>query len=183
MNGSRKLTAQEVVNITNKFTNLRDKLLVVLGLNTGFRISELLSIRVCDIIENKYIRISKSKMKGKHNSRTVPLNNVAQTILLDYIVQNELQSQDYLFLSRKGENQPISRVQAHRILKSAINALQLQGKVSTHSMRKTFAHKVYEAADKDVRIVQKALGHASLSSTTHYLGVDQDEVDTVILSI
>jgi integrase len=49
-------------------------------------------------------------------------------------------------------------------------------------MRKTFGMNVYLRTEKNVVAAQKALGHASLASTTHYLSIGQDEVDAAILA-
>ena len=75
------------------------------------------------------------------------------------------------------------RVQAHRVLKAAAQANELQGKIASHSMRKTFAEKVYNNLEGDLPKLQKALGHASVNSTVAYLSFKQEDVDDAILSI
>lgn len=44
---------------------------------------------------------------------------------------------DYLFCSRKGKNEPITRVQAYRILNYVAKTIGLE-EIGTHTLRKTF---------------------------------------------
>ena len=63
------------------------------------------------------------------------------------------------------------RQTAHDILKDAFTAAGLNGKLATHSLRKSFAQRVYEQSG-DIFLVQELLGHKSVSTTQRYLGVD-----------
>lgn len=44
---------------------------------------------------------------------------------------------DYLFKSRKGQNEPITRIQAYRLLNSVAQSIELE-EIGTHTLRKTF---------------------------------------------
>ena len=63
------------------------------------------------------------------------------------------------------------RQTAHDILKDAFTAAGLNGKLATHSLRKSFGQRVYERSG-DIFLVQELLGHKSVSTTQRYLGVD-----------
>jgi len=95
----------------------------------------------------------------------------------------ELTGETFIFRSRKGGNRPITRVQAYRILREACDACELTGKLGTHSMRKTFANKVYDALDNDLVKTQRALGHRNVNSTVQYLSFREEEIDEAILSM
>lgn len=178
MIGARPLTNEEVNDILNNFKNARDKCLFILGLKTGFRISELLSIKVIDVVQYDKIQdsvtVTRANMKGSKSSRTVKLHIDAKEALA---------AMGVLTMNKSERLFPIERQQAHRILKEAATKAKVSGKVSTHSLRKTFAKKVHDLFEKDIVKTQKALGHASLSSTAHYLQFDQKEIDDAILSI
>jgi len=106
----------------------------------------------------------------------------AKTVLqqyLDSIPGYDLKQ--FLFQSTQGDK-AISRIQAHHIFKKAFNSLKLKGNCSSHSMRKTFAIKTHKALGEKIELTQVALGHKSLSSTVHYLPVNQEVVDRAILS-
>ena len=90
---------------------------------------------------------------------------------------------DFVFQSRKGGNRPISRVQAWRIIRGAAAAHQLTGKVGTHSLRKTFADRVYDALDRDLVKTQRALGHRNINSTVQYLSFREEDIDAAIAAI
>jgi integrase len=172
---SRDLKDSELTLILDNMTSLRDKCLFILGVKTGFRISELLSLTLNDVWDgvkcHDHITVHRRNMKGKRQSRTIPLHPLAKQAL-----------QSYLKTGVVGKLFPMTRQHAWRVIKEASRKAHLSGTVSTHSMRKTFGMNVYLRTEKNVVAAQKALGHASLASTTHYLSIGQDEVDAAILA-
>jgi integrase len=56
------------------------------------------------------------------------------------------------------------------------------GVLATHSLRKTFAARVFERSGRNLLLTQRALGHASVASTASYLATAEREVAEVILS-
>lgn len=191
---SRSLTDSEITSIIGHIALKRDIALFVLGCKTGFRISELLSLTIADVVDKDSVTVRRCNMKGKQVSRTVPLHNEAKAILKEYIHEtvearyhsSVVSSLDLPRVSTSTYGSlklfPMSRMHAWRILKQAAYELGIKGKISTHSMRKTFAQGVYSRTNKDIVATQKALGHKSLASTTHYLDVNRDTVDAAILS-
>ena len=91
-------------------------------------------------------------------------------------------SQTYVFRSRKGQNRPISAVQAWRLLHEAVVTNELTGKVGTHAMRKTFANRVYHQLNHAVVKTQRAMGHKNINSTVAYLSFVEAEIDAAILA-
>ena len=69
----------------------------------------------------------------------------------------------------------MSRKSAHAILKTAFEKAGLNGKIATHSMRKSYAQRMYHETG-DIFIVKELLGHADVSTTQAYLGVDYQRV-------
>jgi integrase len=178
MIGSKPLNDKEVKMMLDSFTSQRNKCLFLLGCKTGFRISELLSITVQDVVQYGKIKdsvtVKRASMKGKHNSRTVVLHDKAKAAL-EAMGVITMQPQDSLF--------PIKRAQAHRIIKKAVADARIEGKVSSHSMRKTLAKNVFEALGRDLINTQRALGHKSINSTVSYLSFDQGAIDNAIKGI
>lgn len=175
MKGSRPLSQDEIDQVLNRL-NTRDRCLFQLGISTGFRISELLSLTVTDCLQFGKVRdritVARRNMKGSISSRTVILSPKAKQCLIDLNLGSR-EPTSRLF--------PFTRQHAHRILKEAFNALGLMGKVSTHSMRKTFAKRVYANLDKDLVKTQKALGHVSINSTVSYLSFEEAEIDAAVI--
>jgi integrase len=203
MRGCRPLNqreqAQALAVLRGKRTALRNRCLFLLGLNTGFRISELLSLRVGDVLHHGHVvervRVARRNMKGKRESRDVVLNVEARQALalwLPELLRWRGGAPDlFLFQSQKGSG--ITRQQACRIVTGLAGQLGWDGQTGTHSLRKTFAHAVYGWAmdnwnprsgqENPIRVAMHALGHSSVSSTEHYLGLDTAKVDQAVLSI
>jgi integrase len=89
----------------------------------------------------------------------------------------------YLFHSRKGPNQPISRVPAWRILEGTSATNGLTGKLRTHSLRKTVADRMYERLRHDRVSAQNALGHRHRHSTMASLAFAEEPIDRAILAL
>ncbi|MFW6238815.1 MAG: tyrosine-type recombinase/integrase, partial [Halanaerobiales bacterium] len=80
-----------------------------------------------------------------------------------------LHNEDYLFQSRKGKNQPISRVQAYRVLKKIGKRAGLNIKIGTHTLRKTYGYHHYQKY-KDIAQLQAIFNHSSPDITLDYIG-------------
>jgi integrase len=196
MKGCRPLTTGEIAEVSKAFSGpfaARDKALFIVGTQTGFRISELLSLKVGDIYQygkiSDMVSVSRAHMKKKVAGRTMVLNIKAKEALRPWLKQLEkmgrLHPNTPLFLSKKldadGKLKAISRVQAWRVLDMAYKACELAGKTGTHSMRKSFADRLYSHFKGDIAKIAKGLGHKNINSTMSYLSFkEQDIFDCVI---
>lgn len=179
--GCRPLTKEEIIKVSEQFSGvfeIRNRALFILGVSVGGRISELLSLKILDVWQNGQpvgdLLFEKNVVKGKKNSRMIPVNSDGKNAIEDLIDWHRkrfsfLSSQRPLFISRNGDK-AISRTQAHRVLKDAFSAAGLNGKLATHSLRKTFAQRAYDASG-DIFLVKELLGHKSVDTTKQYLGV------------
>lgn len=185
-NGCKSLSENELTLLLSYVKNIRNRTLIILGIKSGFRISELLSLKVSNVCQygrvTGRVKVSKKNMKGKISSRSVPLHNDAIIMLQKLISDSNLTDDDYIFQSREGVNKPITACQAWRIITNASQAAKIDGKVATHSLRKSFAQKIYIMTGKDLVATQKALGHNNIDSTSKYIAVNQDEIDNIIRS-
>lgn len=197
MKGCRPLTDPEIAALLAAMDGklaLRDRALVVTGLHTGFRISELLSLRVRDVYQRGQIvaqlEVPRRAMKGKRQGRSVVLHPRAATALAAWIAQLH----DAGFRSPHGpvfrswyhagvHGYPVGRAQAWRIVAHAARRAGLTGRIGTHSWRKTFATRAHAALDGDLRLTQAALGHEQITSTAQYLGEQPAKVDAAILGL
>jgi len=192
MKGCRPLSEEEISQVTQAFDGpfaLRNQALLLLDVRTGYRISELLSLRVGDVYQRgqvmDWITVPKRHMKGQTAGRTLPLHAEAKRALQRWLEaygrQQPLLPTLVLFPSRKGVNKALSRVQAWQLLQQACHRCGLTGRIGFHSCRKTFGLRIYRALGHDLRGTQEALGHKWLSSTQHYLPVDQQAITAAIL--
>jgi integrase len=193
MPGCRPLTDQEVEQVLQSFGGrfaLRDRALFVLGIYTGFRITELLSLRLQDVVQHQQVlarvTVPRRHMKGKYASRAVPLHPMAQLALAAWLADMPhhfaVMPETYVFRSREGANQPISRMHAHRFLKDAFASCEMTGNLGTHSMRKTFARRVHSRLGNDLAKTKEALGQKSITATLHYMSFLDEEIDQAILA-
>ena len=184
MKGTRPLNNDEIRRVSAAFTStfeVRNRGLFMLGVSTGGRISELLSLRVGDVYQNKKpvtdLLFDKSIVKGKEISRAVPVN-VDGRNAIDAVVDwhrdryGDIDAVRPLFPSRnKGGTVAMNRQTAHDMLKTAFMDAGLNGKLATHSLRKSFAQRVYEESG-DIYLVQELLGHRNIATTQKYIGMN-----------
>ena len=72
-------------------------------------------------------------------------------------------------------SRPLHRKTAYTALKRAFVSAGLNGKLATHSLRKSCAQRLYYATD-DIYAVQEMLGHKNVTTTQRYLGVNYVKV-------
>lgn len=194
MKGCRPLTDAEVDLVARSFAGEyadRDRALFLLGVKSGFRISEILSLALGDIVQAgrivERVTVQRRNMKKKVEGRTVLLHPEARDALTAWIIRlreaGYMTADAYVFQSRKGGNRPIGRVQAYKILREAYEANEMGGKLGTHSMRKTFANRVYDRLGRDLVKTQRALGHRNINSTVQYLSFREEDIDAAILAL
>ncbi len=194
MKGCRPLEELEVEAVLAAFDGPyadRDRALFLLGVKSGFRISELLSLRLLDVMRAgrllDRVAVARCNMKKKVEGRSVLLHPGAKEALGVWIEQlrtsGYMTSDTFVFQSRKGRNAAMSRVQAYRVLQEAYERAGVEGHTGTHSMRKTFANNVHEKLGRDILKTQKALGHKNINSTVSYLSFREEEIDEAILGL
>ena len=180
MAGCRPLSEVEVFQVLGALKNERDKLLFILGIRTGFRISELLALRVSDVYRDgaalPKVKVLKRYIKEKKGSREIPLHPQAQAMINLYV--KTLRGPD-LFPSRMGGT--ITRYTAHTMLKDGFKRAGLKGALATHSMRKSFAKKIYAALGHDLVSLRDALGHSNVSTTMDYVTPNQSAIDRAVM--
>jgi len=163
---------KEIKNILKKKSK-RNYMLFVLGINTGLRIGDLLKLKVKHVKNKSHIIIKEQKTS---KNKQFLINSNLRKELNKYI--EGMADNEHLFQSRVGENKPISRFQAYRILSAAGEKAGLD-RIACHSTRKTFGYHHYKRY-KDVALLQKLFNHSSPSITLDYIGITQDIIDDSI---
>ena len=192
MKGTRPLDNTEIRRVSTCFTGTfetRNRGLFMLGVSTGGRISELLGLTIGDVYQNRAavtdLLYDKSIVKGGEVSRAVPVNRDGKQAIHDLVAwhreqYNTTHNSRPLFPSRNGQGtQRMSRRTAHDVLKAAFEAAGLNGHLATHSLRKSFAQRLYDRTG-DIFVVQEMLGHRNVATTQKYLGVNYASVRQAI---
>jgi len=192
LKGARPLDNAEILLVAQQFSGtfaIRNRALFMLGVSVGGRISELLVLTIGDVWQNgkpvKDLLFQRRVVKGKQLSRMVPVNADARAAVADLIVwhqeqYSELDSSRPVFVSRKGGGRTaMTRGQAHKVLEAAFFKAGLNGKLATHSLRKSFAQRVYDGTN-DIYAVQELLGHRSIETTKKYLGMSYQKLQEAV---
>ncbi|HEL7585453.1 tyrosine-type recombinase/integrase [Clostridioides difficile] len=149
----------------------RYHLIFVLGINSGLRISDIVSLKVKQIYKKEYVYVKEQKT-GKTNK--VIINDSAKEAIDKYCCN--LNKEDYLFPSQKGKY--LKEKTVYKELKKAFKKCRLKGNFGTHTLRKTHAWHVNDVAG--LEMAQWALNHENQSDTLRYLGIQQKALDKVI---
>lgn len=181
MRGSRGLNDAEIARVLLSFrgrNKKRDRCLFVVGILTGFRINELLSIRVRDVIDERgrvkdFVTVARQHMKRKKASRSVPLLPEARREIRELLHGRIGAGDQFLFGTSQGK---MTIQRAWQILVGVFDLAGLSGRLSTHSMRKTFARKARIACNGDLYLLRDMMGHESINSTVAYLQNSEDRI-------
>jgi len=152
---------------------LRDKALLELLYATGARISEAVDLNVDDVLDLDVVRLT-----GKGDKqRLVPVGSFARAAVEAYLVRGRPvlsargSATPALFLGLRGRR--LGRQNAWLLIRAAAERAGLEGHVSPHTLRHSFATHLL-AGGADVRVVQELLGHSSVATTQLYTLVTAD---------
>ena len=191
LNADEQKKVKEALLSSGRFAP-RNLSLFLLGIDTGFRISELLSLKIKDLFPffpdlrfAKHVMVEKRNMKGKKDSRTVPyISEETKNCFSDYISKwneiygKEIDKNDPLFMSREHhiseDGTKFNKHLSSRMFDTILNTIYKELKIETsgtHSMRKTFAQDINDIVGGDIFKTQKMLGHKHMKTTQVYAKV------------
>lgn len=157
---------------------IRDRALLEFAYATGARVSEVVGVRVQDVLYEDGL----ARLFGKGaKERLVPVGRRALGAVALYAREvrpalDRGRGRGILFLNARGA--PLSRVGVWTILKRTAQRAGLTKRMSPHTLRHTFATHLLEGG-ADLRAVQEMLGHADLSTTQLYTHVDREYLRAV----
>ena len=144
---------------------------LVLEANLGLRISDILRLRLADIVRDgdRYRLDIVEQKTGKHRVFTVPL--VIQQYIENYCLRNCIKPTDLIF--------PITERAVQKQIKLVCDYLGYDG-ISTHSFRKWYATEIYKNNGYDITLVQRLLQHSSAAVTQRYIGLEPQRIERAI---
>jgi integrase/recombinase XerD len=185
----KALTVDEISRLIDSTNNpadpslLRDRAILEILYGTGARVAELVGLDIHDISKDSFDgeEITIMKLRGKGSKeRLVPIGKFALAALDDYLVRlrpallaKNSQNERALFLNARGTR--LSRQSAWSTVLKAAELVGLQGRVSPHVFRHSYATHLLDGG-ADIRVVQELLGHASVTTTQIYTLVTIDKV-------
>lgn len=158
----------------------RNKTLIETMYSCGLRVTELISLKISDLFfEEGFIRVI-----GKGNKqRFVPIHHTTQKLINTYVFhfRNSIRPtkgfEDTLFLNRRGNG--LSRQMVFIILKKLAEKINLNKKISPHTLRHSFATHLLKGG-ADLRVIQQMLGHESITTTEVYVHLDKSYLQDVV---
>ncbi len=158
----------------------RDYCMVVLFLNCGMRLSELVGMDLGDIdLEQRQIRLF-----GKgHKERMVYLNDACVDALQRYLSKRNtlegLQPKEKAVFVTRRRKERISNRRVEQLVTGAMKAAGLKG-FSTHKLRHTAATLMYQTGNVDILTLKQLLGHSSVGTTQIYTHLQEFQVRAAI---
>ncbi|HPO77673.1 tyrosine recombinase XerC [Thermoclostridium caenicola] len=157
----------------------RDYAILVLFLNCGLRLSELVGINLSNIRGDTLTVIGKG-----NKERTIYLNQACLDAINAYLRVRPVEGvkdKNALFLSER--KQRISPKTVQYLVKKYLGAAGLDTqKYSTHKLRHTAATLMYKHGHVDIRALQAILGHESIATTEIYTHIDDDQLRRAVES-
>lgn len=178
-----KKQLKELAEYYLKKGQLRNYTLIVMGVCTVLRISDLLSLKWSDVYDEEkqdfrpHITVIEKKT-GK--VKTIALNRQALAALKLCFPHKK---GDFIFASNRKEERAISRVQAWRIIHAAVVAVGIMGKISCHSLRKTWGYHACIEKQVSPAVIMDIYNHSDYNTTRRYLGITQDDLDKAYIGV
>jgi len=176
----------QIKNLLRGQQRYRDLLLFVVGINSALRISDLLTLRIGQFLDEQGIikerfNIHEQK-RGKRQE--VVINNSIKETLTEYIsaYPNITSDPDYfVFFNTKSKNycESIKRGQAWTFISTICNEVGLRDNFGTHSLRKTWGYHA-RLQSVDLALIMHKLNHSSIATTKRYLGITDEELQEVV---
>lgn len=170
----------------------RDNMLFIVGINLGLRVSDLVTLRFSDLIDESFAfkssfpileKKTRNTRKVKRN-RYLTINEAIMDAVELYLSHHPAKLDDYMFKSESNrggnQNRPLATYSVERILKKAASEIGLECHVATHTLRKTFGYHQMAMGGNDPRrllLLQKIFGHASVAQTLDYIGITDEEIE------
>ena len=168
--------AMQLVKKLYRDGHYRDSILVATGFMTGLRISDILRLTFADILNGDMLIINEKKT-GKR--REIPLSKDYKKHVEDCFKAMGLSDTSKpMFLSYQGSVITIQMV--NKTLHGLKDRYNLSVEhFTSHSLRKTFARRIYDTAkDREYALIKlsSVLGHSNVSITRRYLGIKREEI-------
>jgi integrase len=177
-----KQDVQDLSNYYLKRGQLRNHALIVLGVHTALRISDLLRLRWENVydFERGSVRSSiivTEQKTGK--TRIIAINKAAVKALA--MLASRVAQRGRCLIENPRTKKAIGRIQAYRIIRAAAESLGI-GRYSCHSLRKCLGYHAWKSGVSPA-VIMEIYGHSSFAVTQRYLGITQDDMDAVYLGL
>lgn len=163
----------------------RNYAMVILGLHSALRISDILNLKwemLYQFEKGFYFDhlLLYEKKTGKKSC--IALNECVKEALERHRQSCVPKPGHFVFSKKTSPNEPLSRSQAYRVIKKAAAETLLDPHISCHSLRKTFGYHAFKQGTPPA-LLMDIFNHSSFDVTKRYLGIRQDERDSIFLTM
>jgi integrase len=161
--------------------NPRNHLLFVMGTNNGLRTGDLLKLKVGDV---RTMRVGDTLIirEGKTGKRNMlVMNKSIFKSLQTYLDKLKPDDEDFLFISRKG-NKAVTIQYVNNMVKKWTGEINLKGNYGAHTLRKTWGYVQRTSYGVGFEILCKRFNHSSPAITMRYLGIEDKEVQNILMN-
>ena len=168
-----------------KDENYKFCLLISIGVFTGLRISDLLTLKYSDLLNSETFYI---KEKKTQKQRSIKVNKDLKEIVSRIVQKSKVNDLEQLIFINRYRTKSIDKSYVNVKLKEIIKLyrIRLEGNVSTHTFRKTLGRRVMEVnnySNESLILLMDLFGHSSMSITKRYLGIREQEIHNVYDSL
>lgn len=167
------LSKGEVKKLLSSITNKKSYLMVSMLYACGFRISELVNLKLIDLDFNEMLGHARQAKGRKDRAFNIP--EFLIPALKEQTERQKSLNQEYLFTGPKGK---LSSRNLQKIVKKAAKKAGIEKQVHPHTLRHSFATHLLENGT-DIRMIQELLGHADLSTTQIYTHISTEELKKI----
>ncbi len=167
------LTKEEVKKLLDSYDTRKSTLMTSMLYACGFRVSELINLKVKDLNFDEKIGHVKQG-KGKKD-RIFNIPDFLRKDLEKQVKKQREENQEYLFTGPKGQ---LTTRNLQKMIQKAAKRAGIQKEVHPHTLRHSFATHLLENGT-DIRKIQELLGHASLSTTELYTHISTKELKKI----
>lgn len=177
MNTVEPIRNREQIELVKRLEpDKRNRLLFILGINVGLRISDLVSLKVNDLTGKDRI-VKREQKTGKETS--ILLNPALRRDIRELMAG--MDGDEYVFQSRCRDRKtrqykPMTRQRAYQIVNRMCRRAGVEGKIGNHTLRKTFGYWHYQQFH-DIVFLMRHFNHSDQNVTLRYIGILQDELD------
>lgn len=168
------LNSTEAVNLLNECKNPREYAMIMLLLNNGLRVSELINLEFEDYDkDNQTITITR---KGGLR-KTIPISNEVNYAISKYLIYRKNAGCTKLFVSNGGNKMSTNSID--RTIKKLKNKANIETNISAHSLRRTLATDLHKSG-YDIKEIKDVLGHKSINTTAIYIKDEDENIRKVV---
>lgn len=168
------LTSQEATRLLNVCKNPREYAMMMVLLNNGLRVSELINLKLDDYdYEQKTISIVRKGGLKKE----IPISTEVNFAIQGYLKTRKDTTLPELFVSNGGNRMSVYSI--NRTIKKLSKKANIETNISAHSLRRTLATDLHRSG-YDIKEIKDVLGHKSINTTAIYIRDEEDTIKRVV---